>query len=741
MTHESKIKDDGRRVWRLTALLLGLYITALPPAVSEPCTDCGKPAFPEASARLAMLGYPPDRFAVLMAWEETAPADRTQMLEGYHVLPKDGGPAFDLYLDATGRIVEESHLAKWGVTPKNWELKPRETPMKPLAPGVKTLPNTPVPTAVSPSATVTLPLVNRTAIEAEDTRESGDTRKGLTRIGVFQDIAPPIRLAGNEATHGEWQDLPDGSRIWSAELRSEGALGLRVHFSRITMPNGAEAMVYNAETPSEAYGPYTTPPPGESDLWAASCFGERIVVECRVPAGTPANALALHIDKVIYIYRGFDTLPWAKAGACNLDVTCYPAWAGAARAVGGIGSIGDTGYLWCTGSLIADTDPTTDIPYFITANHCVGAQEGFRGASSIEVYWLFQTSACDGLPPPASSVPRTTGGADYLAGSPGNASFGGGNDFTLLRLRNQPPGGLAYLGWSIVAQPLQRPVTCIHHPTGSFKRISFASLTNTDNNFPSLYYEVLYSLGTTEHGSSGCPLMLTETGQFIGQLWGGGASCTNMNFPDYYGRFDVTFPIVRNYLDPVPLIPFADFSEAEYIVGETAGSVLVEVRISLPPGSPASVEYATADGTAAAGRDYAPVAGTLVFEGTIQSKTFSVPIYDNTHTESDRTIRLILSNPSGCELPPTGNNPATITILDDDLDSDGDGLSDYDEIHAVYGYFTDPFNPDTDSDGYSDYEEIMGSIHGIKSDPTQFTAIPALSVPYFTKTSDPWPRR
>jgi outer membrane protein OmpA-like peptidoglycan-associated protein len=36
-------------------------------------------------------------------------------------------------------------------------------------------------------------------------------------------------------------------------------------------------------------------------------------------------------------------------------------------------------------------------------------------------------------------------------------------------------------------------------------------------------------------------------------------------------------------------------------------------------------------------------------------------------------------------------------------DSDGDGISDYDEIY-VYG--TDPLNPDTDGDGLTDYEEI-----------------------------------
>lgn len=46
----------------------------------------------------------------------------------------------------------------------------------------------------------------------------------------------------------------------------------------------------------------------------------------------------------------------------------------------------------------------------------------------------------------------------------------------------------------------------------------------------------------------------------------------------------------------------------------------------------------------------------------------------------------------------------TVLALDPDIDTDGDGLSDYDEIN-IYG--TSPYLEDTDSDGISDYDEVM----------------------------------
>ena len=53
------------------------------------------------------------------------------------------------------------------------------------------------------------------------------------------------------------------------------------------------------------------------------------------------------------------------------------------------------------------------------------------------------------------------------------------------------------------------------------------------------------------------------------------------------------------------------------------------------------------------------------------------------------------------------------------IDSDGDGLSDYDEVHGTYGFITDPNLADSDGDGFSDFEEINAG-----SDPTDFDSVP-----------------
>jgi len=225
-----------------------------------------------------------------------------------------------------------------------------------------------------------------------------------------------------------------------------------------------------------------------------------------------------------------------KEGGCHNDVSCYPQWVQTSRGIAGIGVFFAQNYLYCTGCLLNDLDESTWIDFFLTGTHCVANQSE---ANDTEFYWFFQTSSCNGAPPSLASVTVTEGGADYLAGQ----TYETGNDFALLRLRSPSPDGATYVGWS-TSKPSQNEVlSCIHHPDGAFKRISFGKLDGNDQD----YWSVNFTDGATEPGSSGAPLFNAE-GKLIGQLVGGNSSCATGGGTDVFGRFDVTYKAIKGWL-------------------------------------------------------------------------------------------------------------------------------------------------------------------------------------------------
>ncbi len=515
--------------------------------------ECDTDRFPEAAAFLEMHGYPQKDYRILLPWREQARVPGVGTVTGYRLAPADGGEPFDLYSDAEGRLLSDADLKRAGIVRKTWDLPPAEqlpTVVRQTAKSIQ-----PKPRALSPTrgghsdAWLALDPVDMGRVLAEDLEREQRAAKSAKRIGVFQTFPQQLRVAGAHASLGQWDTLSDGTRLWSARIYSPEAVAQRIHFAALDLPRGARVVVYNASFPEEAYGPYTGPYPGESDLWAASCFSDSVAVECVVPAGVPIDPVQIVIDQTAHIYADFATLPWGKAlneaGWCNLDVACYPNWHEQSLGVGGVGSITrGTGILWCTGSLIADSVPETDIPYFLTAEHCVGTP---AQASTLEIYWIWQRDTCGGYLTPVYSVPRSVDGADLLVASAAPQ----GTDFALLRLRNQPPEELTYLGWTTIPSVVDTSVACIHHPSGDYKRISFGDLIS--GAAYSTVYRVGWNEGTTEGGSSGSPLMLTDTKQLIGQLWRGTASCSKPRQEggwDEFGRFDVTFPLVAPWLGP-----------------------------------------------------------------------------------------------------------------------------------------------------------------------------------------------
>ena len=120
------------------------------------------------------------------------------------------------------------------------------------------------------------------------------------------------------------------------------------------------------------------------------------------------------------------------------------------------------------------------------------------------------------------------------------------------------------------------------------------------------------------------------------------------------------------------------FSMSEYTVNEYDGSVWVTVTRTDGDAGEVTVDYAAADGTAAAGADYAAASGTLHFMDGETSRTFPITILDDAVHEGDEFLTLTLSSPTGgagIGYP----DSAALTIVDDDPmpdpDADGDGYT------------------------------------------------------------------
>lgn len=108
------------------------------------------------------------------------------------------------------------------------------------------------------------------------------------------------------------------------------------------------------------------------------------------------------------------------------------------------------------------------------------------------------------------------------------------------------------------------------------------------------------------------------------------------------------------------------FTSGSASVNEAAGTATISVSRSLGSIGAVSVSYASSNGTATAGSDYTATSGTLSWAaGDIASKSFTVPIGNDSSVESTETIVLSLSSPGGGAVLGATRNQ-TLSIVDND---------------------------------------------------------------------------
>jgi ribosomal protein L35AE/L33A len=113
------------------------------------------------------------------------------------------------------------------------------------------------------------------------------------------------------------------------------------------------------------------------------------------------------------------------------------------------------------------------------------------------------------------------------------------------------------------------------------------------------------------------------------------------------------------------------FSKAEYSVDENGG--LIEITVTRKNGSDGAVtvNFATANDSAKAGKDYIGIDAKISWsDGDSSKRTLNISILDDVEVEGNETFDLELSNPTGGATL-GAQDTAVVTIIDDDVEDPG----------------------------------------------------------------------
>lgn len=378
--------------------------------------------------------------------------------------------------------------------------------------------------------------------------QSGD---GPLRLGFGRTLAD-FAAAQDAAQAAFWHETHGGRHLLAWQVRSPGAVGLRLALSARHLPDDTRFWVSGPDQPAG-------PPMSGADInagirrnlnsnsaedtarliWLPLVVGDTLLLTAEFPAGVRPQGTAVQPVHIAHLFR----LPFLAESrdvlALSDDATgprCAKDWGAPSRATTLLlytHPDGATGA--CTGTLLNDADPDTYIPYVLSAQHCFPDQVR---ASSIESLWFARSETCGGDP---STYATVSGGADvlYLAQS---------TDTALLRLRRPPPAGAVFAGWKPVLPGIGTETVGVHHPLAGAQHRSTATVGEYktcvevdwcgDNADPQAigYIKVDRWIGGTKPGSSGSGLY-NAAGQLIGTNLGG----SDAEHFDYYGRFDAPY--------------------------------------------------------------------------------------------------------------------------------------------------------------------------------------------------------
>ena len=414
-----------------------------------------------------------------------------------------------------------------------------------------------LPAALGAPVSVGITQADRDAVD-----NPGDINgRAPLRIGV-------VKAAAININKGVWGETAAGDSVWAVTVTSPGAQAIRVQFKNFSLPANAEMFFLNSI--GQVDGPYTgTGRNGTGSFWSRSLVsgtgtillrfnGQATKADRRNVRFVVTNVAHIRGRPPLPLQQNHDSWPCSDNAPCVVDVNCVNTGpAGPAEdAVAKLEWIQGPFVNTCSGGLLADTDPGSQIPYFLTANHCFSSSN-----SSMETFFNYTTDSCNGscpdnlvsggTPPPSDTVGVTV------------VASGSGGDFTLVTLDQAPPAGAVFLGWNNAPIAFTNGAGLYRISNPNFGPQAY-SQHDVDTGSPQCTGwprgERIYSgdqTGATMGGSSGSPV-LNSASEVVGQLSG----CCGFDCADECAVVPTNWTVdgalafywdsVSEFLDPAP---------------------------------------------------------------------------------------------------------------------------------------------------------------------------------------------
>ena len=415
------------------------------------------------------------------------------------------------------------------------------------------------------------------SVRAANDRDTTKTSARRVVVGVVRSTEVAPEVIATAATM-RWAPVAGGYAAQVA-VTSPDAGSMRLSVDLAGAADEIEMVFFGSGIPSRIEGPVRVSdiPDRTTAWWSPLTEGDTQTVEFFVPAKYDPARLDLRVLRASHVFSTPSShftkriADIGSSGSCEVDIACSslnsdPAFQNAQASVAQMVFNDANFVVLCSGSLLADGDNSTQVPWFYSANHCFDNESApyktstqmQQVANTLSTLWDFQAATC-GSQSPSSTWQQVYGGATYIYSNPQN-------DVLMVRLNSQPPAGAFFSGWDANAPSRNQTVYSIHHPQGDLKKVSRGSIVGFGSpgvaGGSNSFIEVLWNSGTTEPGSSGGGLWTNANGQYYlrGGLWGGTALCTNTTGTDNFSRFDQAYSQLAPYLGPA-ISPAYDFTD------------------------------------------------------------------------------------------------------------------------------------------------------------------------------------